>query len=402
MTAAVEGVSEQCKMLAKEMDDSFRKMVTLIDWPTSQNNAYPTPYPSSNEDVSTCPVIPPTQELQSAEIGPTNLCDAEPSTDERRKVSDRGKEDDNRSEFTGAVTPPARKRKIRSITVSPYFPNSAEKKIKNTASPYFPKPPNTKSKAGDRVSCIPFPPLSSTSFGLVQERLAHDPFRLLVAMIFLNKTRGAIALPVFYELMERYPTPADLAAADLDDVVDIFEHLGLQNQRAMKCINLAKAWLERPPGKGKRYRVLHYPNKDDGKDIKADEILDEDDERVAWEIGQLPGVGAYAIDSWRIFCRDELRGLPNGLPKSLTPDIKECEMQKEWTRVLPLDKELRAYLHWRWLRNGWDWNPVTGEKIRADKKTIADAGKGGVTCEGAESSIVFGENKSRVSASEEA
>ncbi|KAM0796889.1 methyl-CpG binding domain-containing protein 4 [Usnea florida] len=248
-----------------------------------------------------------------------------------------------------------------------------------------------KPKASEKVSCIPFPPLQSTSFGLVQERLFHDPFRLLIAVIFLNKTRGAVALPVFYELMNRYPTPADLAAADQEDVVDIIQHLGLQNQRAKTCINLAKAWLERPPEKGKRYRVLHYPNRDDGKDVSLGEIIDEEDERVAWEIGQLPGVGVYAIDSWRIFCRDELRGLPTGLPTELTPEAREEELQKEWTRVLAGDKELRAYLRWRWLRNGWKWDPVTGERKKADESELAKADKGGVIYEGDGGNIVFGE-----------
>ena len=251
-----------------------------------------------------------------------------------------------------------------------------------TVSPFFAKLPSKNPKATDKVSCIPFPPLQSTSFGLVQERLAHDPFRLLIAVIFLNKTRGSVALPVFYELMERYPTPADLAAANQEDVVQIIQHLGLQNQRAKKCINLAKAWLERPPEKGKRYRVLHYPKRDDGKDVRPDEILSEEDERVAWEIGQLPGIGVYAIDSWRIFCRDELRGLPTGLPKELTPEAKEEELQKEWTRVLAGDKELRAYLRWRWLRNGWEWDPVTGERKKADEHELAKADKGGIIYEG--------------------
>lgn len=251
-----------------------------------------------------------------------------------------------------------------------------------TVSPFFTKLPSKKRKASDKVSCIPFPPLHSTSFGLVQERLSHDPFRLLIAVIFLNKTRGSVALPVFYRLMERYPTPADLAAADQDDVVEIIQHLGLQNQRAKTCINLAKAWLERPPEKGKRYRVLHYPKRGDGKDVRPGDVVGEEDERVAWEIGQLPGIGVYAIDSWRIFCRDELRGLPTGLPQELTPEATEEELQKEWTRVLAGDKELRAYLRWRWLRNGWEWDPVTGERRKADEGELAKAGKGGFTYEG--------------------
>ena len=276
---------------------------------------------------------------------------------------------------TLAIPKKARK---RSVTVSRFFTKSVSKKP----------------KASDKVSCIPFPPLHATSFGLVQERLCHDPFRLLIAVIFLNKTRGSVALPVFYQLMDRYPTPADLAAADKEDVVEIIQHLGLQNQRAKKCINLAKAWLERPPEKGKRYRVLHYPKRDDGKDVRPDEIISEEDERVAWEIGQLPGIGVYAIDSWRIFCRDGLRGLPSTLPKDPNaPESKEEELQKEWTRVVAGDKELRAYLRWRWLRNGWDWDPVTGERKKADAEELSKADQGGIMYEGDGGDMVVGNAK---------
>ena len=272
----------------------------------------------------------------------------------------------------------SKKRSKRSVTVSRFFAKSTSKKP----------------KASEKISCIPFPPLHATSFGLVQERLSHDPFRLLVAVIFLNKTRGSVALPVFYQLMERYPTPADLAAAKQEDVVEIFQHLGLQNQRAKKCINLAKAWLDRPPEKGKRYRVLHYPKRDDGKDVRPDEIIGEEDERVAWEIGQLPGIGVYAIDSWRIFCRDELRNLPSGLPSKLTPEAQEEDIQKEWAMVLAGDKELRAYLRWRWLRNGWDWDPVTGVRKKADESKLAEVDKGGVIYEGNDGDLVVGSAKS--------
>lgn len=271
-----------------------------------------------------------------------------------------------------------KKGRKRSVTVSRFFAKS------------IPERP----KASDKVSCIPFPPLHATSFGLVQERLCHDPFRLLIAVIFLNKTRGSVALPVFYQLMDCYPTPADLASANQADVVEIIQHLGLQNQRAKKCINLAKAWLERPPEKGKRYRVLHYPKRNDGKDVGVGDIIGEDDERIAWEIGQLPGIGVYAIDSWRIFCRDELRGLPTGLPKELTPEAKEEDMQKEWTKVLAGDKELRAYLRWRWLRNGWDWDPLTGERKKADEDELAKADHGGVIYEGESGDMVVGNAKS--------
>lgn len=253
-------------------------------------------------------------------------------------------------------------------------------RLKNTAraSRFFPKPPV------EKVSCIPFPPLDATSFGLVQERLCHEPFRLLIAVTFLNKTRGKVALPVCYELFRRYPTPEDLAKADSVELGVQIHQLGLQNQRATRMIKLAQMWVENPPQKGQRYRKLHYPNKDDGKDIKADESISDDDPRVAWEIAHLPGAGAYAIDSWRIFCRDELRGLPTGLPQDLLPEMVEEELRKEWARVLPLDKELRAYLRWRWLRLGWEWNPVTGERQRLEPGLLDKLQNGGISFEGGE------------------
>lgn len=269
-------------------------------------------------------------------------------------------------------------RRSRPSNTSPYFLKSTSKNVK-----------------GETISCIPFPPLDATSFGLVQESLCHDPFQLLIAVIFLNKTRGSVAMPVFYDFVTRLPTPADLAAAKHEDIVSIFQHLGLQNTRATKCIKLAQTWLETPPVKGKRYRRLHYPNKDDGKDININEgPISDEDERVAWEVGHLAGIGSYAIDSWRIFCRDELRGLPTGLPErgEMERDAaaREVELGKEWTRVLPLDKELRAYLRWRWLRLRFEWDPVSGERKAADEKAMQAAVGGGVICEGEKGGVVEG------------
>ena len=375
MTAAIEDVSKQCKEVAKALDESFNMMVAMTYPSTpSKNSVYPTPDPS------------PTGRKYSP-------CSFSSTYDQRLDLREDAEEIVRQPDTTKVATTPTRKQKITNTAVSPYFAKSVRKKIKRTESPYFESPSKTNLKASDKLSCIPFPPLQATSFGLVQEALAHDPFRLLVAVIFLNKTRGHVALPIFYQLMESYPTPADLAAANLDDVVNIIQCLGLQNQRGATCINLAKAWLERPPEKGKRYRVLHYPRKGDGKDIKTGEVIDEDDKRVAWEIGQLPGVGAYAIDSWRIFCRDELRGLPTGLPKELTLEAKEADKEKEWARVLPLDKELRAYLRWRWLRNGWEWDPVTGERKRADADAMAKADKGGVMYEGDNTNTIIAQKE---------
>ncbi|KAI9374329.1 DNA glycosylase [Aspergillus egyptiacus] len=234
-------------------------------------------------------------------------------------------------------------------------------------SPYFPGP------LVHADSCLPFPPIDAPTFGLVQEQLAHDPFRLLLATIFLNRTRGGVALPVLFKVFDRYPTVESMAAADPLELVSLIHCLGFQNQRARKCIALAQTWLESPPALGKRYRRLNYPRKFDGKDVKPTECIDDDDERVAWEIAHLPGIGAYALDSWRIFCRDELRGLAKDWKGdgATTPGFTP-----EWKSVLPQDKELRAYLTWMWLKEGWVWDRETGETTRATDKVMRAARRG--------------------------
>ncbi|KAI7252958.1 hypothetical protein KC335_g15387 [Hortaea werneckii] len=136
------------------------------------------------------------------------------------------------------------------------------------------------------------------------------------------------------------------------------------------------------------------------------------------EIGHIPGCGRYAYDSWRIFCRDVLRGvaedyngkgaipLPTTTPSSaatlpasaeaLTPTSHHpppppppshnaptnqptevpIPFEPEWKRVLPQDKELIATLRWMWLREGWIWDPSDGAKRPATLEEMERARKG--------------------------
>lgn len=181
-------------------------------------------------------------------------------------------------------------------------------------------------------------------------------------------------------------------------------------------------WIACPPERGQRYRRLDYPSKGVGKDIKKDEVIadEEDDPRQgAWEVAHLPGVGAYAIDSWRIFCRDVLRGVAKGwdgggaITSSTTDMKKEASInekeevdndhdrqiadttarsfQPEWERTLPLDKELRAFLRWKWLKKyRLSWNPLTGKTTPASKDLLKKVEAGGCIVEelGADSDVV--------------
>jgi len=253
---------------------------------------------------------------------------------------------------------------------------SKKRKRKSTGatSDHFDTPPR-KRRVPAGVSTAAFPPTSNKYFGLIQEELWRDPFRLLVAVTFLNKTTGKSAVPVYRLLMEKYPTPEDLAVASHDEVCAMIQRLGLQNMRAKKLIRLAQDWIEDPPRKSRLHRTMHYPEHGNGSTYRPSTILEEDTEKCEGflEVGHFYGLGPYAWDSWRIFCRDVLRGVATDYNGK---DAADPDFEPEWKRVLPNDKELRACLQWMWLREGYDWDSMTGIKVEADAQMLQKAAEG--------------------------
>ncbi|KAH8883949.1 DNA glycosylase [Thozetella sp. PMI_491] len=266
------------------------------------------------------------------------------------------------SPFFGPPPSTSPTRRVRRKSIS----NSADRNQEETATPKTKiRPPR------GVVSCLPIPSLSASRFGLLQEELAHDPFQLLVGITFLIRTAGKTAMPIIREFLTRFPTPESLARAKSDEIISMIHRLGLS---AVRCRNLqkyARTWLEKPPTREVRYGVKNYPNPGDGARVHAGEVFGPEDggnsDRqedanlrglgLAWEIGHV-AEGPYAVDSWRIFCRDKLLGRA----EDWLGGGREPEFQPEWMRVLPKDKELRAYLRWLWFREGWEWDPETGTR----------------------------------------
>ncbi|KAN0118691.1 DNA glycosylase [Russula decolorans] len=151
---------------------------------------------------------------------------------------------------------------------------------------------------------------------LIQERVADDPWKLLVAVTLLNKTSGRCAVPVFWTLIDRWPTPQSLAKADPAELKDHIHPLGLQSIRARRLIALSSAYV----------CLYAYHNHD--QEPYPDHTL----------ISRLPGSGPYALDSYRIYCGG--------------PDA--------WRTVIPCDKELIKYIKWRWATHGVQWCPGFG------------------------------------------
>lgn len=306
-----------------------------------------------------------------------------------------------------APIPPAKAKPSQKQQAASHFFASPSKKIdeaRTAAVTPSPTAKKTSRPARNTVSALPIPPLAADRFGLVQEELAGDPFRLLIAVTFLIRTPGRVAIPVFRQLMERYPTAQALVEADSADIEAMMHHLGLSNQRTKTIQKYARTWLERPPSKDLRYGIKDYPQKGDGKDVRAGEMFGPEDpysdkgdgavgspdssgsskendpqakttargHGTAWEIGHLT-TGRYALDSWRIFCRDILLGRA----QDWKGKGQDGTFQPEWMRVLPEDKELRACLRWMWMREGWEWDPRTGEKtlLREEMRQAVDEGR---------------------------
>ncbi|KAM9878339.1 methyl-CpG binding domain-containing protein 4 [Verticillium dahliae] len=232
-------------------------------------------------------------------------------------------------------------------------------------SPFFcpeePRPsPKTRRPVAGTVSAIPFPPLTAPCFSLIQENLSQDPFWLLIAVTFLIKTAGKLAIPAFYKVKERFPTPEHLAASEATaEITDMIRHLGLAVHRTSMIQKYARSWVETPPQPGVVYRVRGYDRREVPGELPLDATTPTDNREAgdAWEIGHMTQ-GKYALDSWRIFCRDELLGRAQDWNGLGAPP----EFQPEWMRVRPDDKELRACLRWMYMKEGWEWDPTTGEK----------------------------------------
>ncbi|VDB88344.1 unnamed protein product [Peniophora sp. CBMAI 1063] len=199
---------------------------------------------------------------------------------------------------------------------------------------------------------------------LIQECFKKNPFLMVVAVIFLNKTSATVAIPAFCQVIERWKTPKDFAQADRKKLFKLIEHLGLGNTRSDGLIKLGKLWLEYPPvttqslqedptrARAQRTINAKMARKKNPKLFRH--LSDEDMPAIA----HLPLVGQYAVDSYKMFCCGE----------------------EDWKSVRPNDKELARYVMWRWalLGKAYDmvdrhpWDHITPNFINAVIRELVD------------------------------
>jgi A/G-specific adenine glycosylase len=76
-------------------------------------------------------------------------------------------------------------------------------------------------------------------------RRTSDPYRILIAEILLRKTSRAQAAMVYESLIQRWPSPSDLARASEDELRDCLLPLGMENTRAKLLVELGQAVVDR-------------------------------------------------------------------------------------------------------------------------------------------------------------
>ena len=108
-------------------------------------------------------------------------------------------------------------------------------------------------------------------------RETKDPYHIMIAEIMLQKTSASQVLPVYDEIVKRWPTPADLLDVKTEVVAQMMYPLGLQNVRSKRLKKLAQVLVEEYDGK--------VPS-------QKDELL------------SLPGVGLYICSGVRCMAFD--------------------------------------------------------------------------------------------------
>lgn len=128
-----------------------------------------------------------------------------------------------------------------------------------------------------------------------QEELVEDPWQMLVVCQMLNQTSWRQVDQCTPTFFTKWPTAEKLVEASQSEIIEVIRPLGFYNRRSFTLLKFSLAWID---------LCSQWP---------SPRLAPLD------KIQSLPGIGKYALDSWRIF------------------QLRDYTAQ-------PTDKVLRAYL----------------------------------------------------------
>lgn len=75
-------------------------------------------------------------------------------------------------------------------------------------------------------------------------RETRDPYEILVAEVLLQKTLATKVPAVYEKFLDRYPDLSTLSKANVDEIAELLEPLGFQNQRAKALVDIGDDFSE--------------------------------------------------------------------------------------------------------------------------------------------------------------
>lgn len=113
-------------------------------------------------------------------------------------------------------------------------------------------------------------------YGLIQEDLYPEEWKILVSCIMLNCTSRKQVEKIITTFFSKWPDPSTFLIAPQQEVADLISPLGFRNRRTKKLFEMSKIYLE---GEWKH-------------------------------ASELPGIGEYASRAWEIFVKNILGSQP--------------------------------------------------------------------------------------------
>nr|CAD7424217.1 unnamed protein product [Timema monikensis] len=147
-------------------------------------------------------------------------------------------------------------------------------------------------------------------YQLIQENYYDNPWQLLVATIFLQRTQGQLATRLALKFFEKWPSPKEVIATEQQEISTFLKGIGLHEIRAKIIKRFSEEFISKP---------WTYPR-------------------------ELHGIGKYGDDSYRIFCLGD------------------------WKAVRPTDHLLNDYVDW--LSDTWHGHVMRMEKERTPKRMM--------------------------------
>lgn len=126
----------------------------------------------------------------------------------------------------------------------------------------------------------------------IKEKVGNDPWKLLVAVTLLNKTAGKLALPIFWDIIDKWPTPLALSNGACDT-----SYLGLFRQSNC-CSTLFIHNGSQQGGIGESYPMSGHPEQ---TCREINHILKDIFARAPVDVRYAPEKGFFSAKDFTLF-----------------------------------------------------------------------------------------------------